>query len=232
MAPGAVYISGNDEGGARWIKRPQGCLTEVVRPAASRSGRGESMSHRASLPPSCGECGLALRWEQIPGGCPERWLAVCACGMPWAFLPGRPDYGPGRPADGGARRWPQPHRRVAAVDPGLPADLGLPVVAPLEACRARLPGLRAAREVRGLDEAAARPLRVLDPLPRLWPGDQRVRVCHEPRHERGATLGEPVEPAVCRSRAPAPGRLRRSLGRMRSQGPREFGRSCRRCRAS
>ena len=52
------------------------------------------MTKPASPPPSCRECGLALRWEQIAGDAPERWLAVCACGMPWAFFPGRPDHPP------------------------------------------------------------------------------------------------------------------------------------------
>ena len=49
------------------------------------------MSRRATAPTNCGACELPLRWEQIEdrrGG--ERWLAVCACGMPWVFFPGRP----------------------------------------------------------------------------------------------------------------------------------------------
>jgi hypothetical protein len=27
----------------------------------------------------------------------ERWLAICACGMPWVFFPGRPGYQPENP---------------------------------------------------------------------------------------------------------------------------------------
>jgi hypothetical protein len=66
-------------------------------------------------PPCCGECGLALRWERVAAAPDERWLAVCACGMPWAFLPGRPDHPPddplapalgvGRGSAGGSPPW-------------------------------------------------------------------------------------------------------------------------------
>lgn len=54
------------------------------------------MSRPAMAPANCGECELPLRWERIEAGlgCGERWLAVCACGMPWAFLPDRPDHEP------------------------------------------------------------------------------------------------------------------------------------------
>jgi hypothetical protein len=47
-------------------------------------------------PANCGECEVPLRWEQIEDrhGRDERWLAICACGMPWVFLPDRPDYEP------------------------------------------------------------------------------------------------------------------------------------------
>jgi hypothetical protein len=50
-------------------------------------------------PTNCGECELPLRWEQIEyrRGLGERWLAICACGMPSVFFPGRPDYEPGNP---------------------------------------------------------------------------------------------------------------------------------------
>jgi hypothetical protein len=48
---------------------------------------------QAAVPPShCGECELPLRWERIVDERGERWLALCACGMPWAFFPRRPDY--------------------------------------------------------------------------------------------------------------------------------------------
>jgi hypothetical protein len=47
--------------------------------------------------PKCGECKLPLRWERIEDDRDERWLAICACGMPWAFFPGRPDYEPENP---------------------------------------------------------------------------------------------------------------------------------------
>jgi hypothetical protein len=50
------------------------------------------VTHPASAPPSCGGCGLPLRWERVAGVGQERWLAVCVCGMPRAFLPGRPGY--------------------------------------------------------------------------------------------------------------------------------------------
>jgi hypothetical protein len=48
---------------------------------------------------NCGECGLPLRWEQIEDGrgLGERWLSICACGMPCVFFPGRPDYQPENP---------------------------------------------------------------------------------------------------------------------------------------
>jgi hypothetical protein len=72
-------------------------LTEVLQPAPSRPENGERVTHPATPPPGCGECGLALRWEQVAGGRPERWLAVCDCGMPWAFFPGRPDHAPDDP---------------------------------------------------------------------------------------------------------------------------------------
>ena len=52
------------------------------------------MTQRASPPSCCGECGVALRWERLGGAGAERWLAICACGMPWVFFPGRPDYQP------------------------------------------------------------------------------------------------------------------------------------------
>jgi hypothetical protein len=55
------------------------------------------VTQRASPPSCCGECGVALRWERLWGAGAERWLAVCACGMPWAFFPGRSDYVPGDP---------------------------------------------------------------------------------------------------------------------------------------
>jgi hypothetical protein len=47
-------------------------------------------------PSCCGECGRALRWERVAAR-DERWLAVCDCGMPSAFLPGRPDRAPADP---------------------------------------------------------------------------------------------------------------------------------------
>jgi hypothetical protein len=57
------------------------------------------MNPIAMAPTNCGECELPLRWEQIEDrrGRGERWLAVCVCGMPWAFFPGRPDYRPPNP---------------------------------------------------------------------------------------------------------------------------------------
>jgi hypothetical protein len=50
----------------------------------------------AMAPTNCEECELPLRWEQIEDrrGRGERWLAICACGMPWVFLPDSPDYEP------------------------------------------------------------------------------------------------------------------------------------------
>jgi Zn ribbon nucleic-acid-binding protein len=48
-------------------------------------------------PSKCGECELPLRWEQIPDERAERWLAVCACGRPWAYFPGRAGYQPEDP---------------------------------------------------------------------------------------------------------------------------------------
>jgi hypothetical protein len=64
------------------------------------------VTHTAT-PQCCGECGLALRWERVGAAPDERWLAVCACGMPWAFLPSRPNWTPDDPLaaalDGGRR---------------------------------------------------------------------------------------------------------------------------------
>ena len=50
-------------------------------------------------PTNCGECELPLRWERVEDrrDLGERWLAICACGMPWVFFPGRPDYQPRNP---------------------------------------------------------------------------------------------------------------------------------------
>jgi hypothetical protein len=198
--------------GARWREGPRRWPPEVARPARSRPGRGESVTHPASPPPICGECGLALRWEQIAADAPERWLAVCACGMPWAFFPRSPRPRAGRPARGGARRRPRERRRVAALDPALPADLGLPVVAPLAPRRGRLREVPAGRDVRGLDVAAPRPPRVLGAVPRLRPGDQRVPIDGERAAARGAGVGERVEPAVRRRRSAAPGSLLPATG--------------------
>lgn len=88
------------------------------------------MTHAASPPPCCGECGFALRWERVAGAGAgagqERWLAVCACGMPWAFLPGRPGYVPGDPlaeAFGAGRmnrHAPPPWIRLFQLTSGYP----------------------------------------------------------------------------------------------------------------
>jgi hypothetical protein len=59
--------------------------------------RNRGAGGRVTARTNCGACELPLRWEPIDdsrGG--ERWLAVCACGMPWVFFPGRPGH---RPAD-------------------------------------------------------------------------------------------------------------------------------------
>jgi hypothetical protein len=56
-----------------------------------------SVVPQAMPPPSCGVCELDLRWEQIEAERGERWLAVCDCGTPWAFFPGRPEYQPQNP---------------------------------------------------------------------------------------------------------------------------------------
>jgi hypothetical protein len=49
-------------------------------------------------PPSCcGVCEMDLEWEQVEAGSGERWLAVCGCGMPWAFFPTRPGHQPADP---------------------------------------------------------------------------------------------------------------------------------------
>lgn len=40
---------------------------------------------------------MDLEWEQVEAGRGERWLAVCGCGMPWAFFPARPEYRPDDP---------------------------------------------------------------------------------------------------------------------------------------
>ncbi len=55
------------------------------------------MSKPAMAPTKCGECELPLRWEQLDDRNGERWLAVCPCGMPWVFFPGRPGYRPRDP---------------------------------------------------------------------------------------------------------------------------------------
>jgi hypothetical protein len=56
------------------------------------------VSRPATARTNCGACELPLRWEPIEdrrGG--ERWLAVCSCGMPWVFFPGRPGLRPRDP---------------------------------------------------------------------------------------------------------------------------------------
>jgi hypothetical protein len=108
------------------MEREASALAAGGRAARSRPGRGESVRKPASPPPSCGGCGLALRWEQIAGDAPERWLAICSCGMPWAFLPGRPDHAPddaltaalgvGRRRAGGSPPW----IRVFQLSSGYP----------------------------------------------------------------------------------------------------------------
>jgi hypothetical protein len=55
------------------------------------------MTHPAFPPLSCRECDLPLRWEQIADQRGDRWFAICACAMPWAFLPVRPRYEPENP---------------------------------------------------------------------------------------------------------------------------------------
>jgi hypothetical protein len=84
------------------------------------------VTQRASPPSCCGECGVALRWERLGGAGAERWLAVCACGMPWAFFPGRSDYVPDAPlaeALGGSRmhrRSSPPWIRLFQLTSGFP----------------------------------------------------------------------------------------------------------------
>ena len=68
------------------------------------------MSRQATAPTKCGECELPLRWEQVDDRGGERWLAVCACGMPWVFFPGRPGYRPRDPL------------RVALLSEAAPAE--------------------------------------------------------------------------------------------------------------
>jgi hypothetical protein len=51
----------------------------------------------ADPPSCCGVCEMELEWEQVEAGRGERWLAVCGCGMPWAFFPTRPDHQPQDP---------------------------------------------------------------------------------------------------------------------------------------
>jgi hypothetical protein len=55
------------------------------------------VSRSGTAPTNCRECRLPLRWERIEDDGGERWLAVCACGMPWVFFPGRPQYRPRNP---------------------------------------------------------------------------------------------------------------------------------------
>lgn len=72
------------------------------------------MSRPATARTNCGACELPLRWEQIEDRNSERWLAVCACGMPYAFFPGRPGYQPRDPL------------REALLPPAAPARTAPP----------------------------------------------------------------------------------------------------------
>ena len=69
-------------------------LTFSLLTTISEPGGGQPVSRPATAPTKCGECELPLRWEQIDDGSGERWLAVCACGMPWVFFPGPTLCGP------------------------------------------------------------------------------------------------------------------------------------------
>ena len=55
----------------------------------------------ANPPSCCGVCEMDLEWEQVGAGRGERWLAVCGCGMPWAFFPTRPGHQPDDPLRAG-----------------------------------------------------------------------------------------------------------------------------------
>jgi hypothetical protein len=71
-------------------------LSFAILATISSTYKEHGISRPVMVPTHCGECGLPLRWEQIESsvGRAERWLAICACGMPWVFLPERPDYEP------------------------------------------------------------------------------------------------------------------------------------------
>lgn len=84
------------------------------------------MTDSHAPPSKCAECALPLRWERIEDERLERWLAVCACGMPWAFFPARPDCEPDNPlaaALAGATMLPEgspPWIRVFQLTSGYP----------------------------------------------------------------------------------------------------------------
>lgn len=84
------------------------------------------MVHPASPPPDCRECGRPLRWERVADEPEERWLSLCACGLPWAFLPGRPGHRTGDPraealgAAGAGSGGSPPWIRVFQLTSGYP----------------------------------------------------------------------------------------------------------------
>jgi hypothetical protein len=65
----------------------------------SRWEGDQQASQASTAPTNCAECQLPLRWEPIEDsrGGTERWVAVCACGMPWVFFPGRAGHHPADP---------------------------------------------------------------------------------------------------------------------------------------
>ena len=90
------------------------------------------------------------------------------------------------------------------LDPGLPDDLRLRLVAALAARAPRLPRLPTAGHLRGLDEAGRRAQRLLAALPRLRARHQRVPVAEEqlPASDSGG-------PQRCSGRRPGRTRPRR-----------------------
>jgi hypothetical protein len=60
-------------------------------------GEREEAVELVDPPSCCGVCEMDLEWEQVEAERGERWLAVCDCGIPWAFFPARPEYQPQDP---------------------------------------------------------------------------------------------------------------------------------------
>ena len=96
------YVGGRDrlhicQRARRGGSRTREGETIIRRTSLKRAGRKGRLDGSGSAALQCGECEGPLRWEHTADHPDERWLAICACGIPWAFFPGRPGHRPEDP---------------------------------------------------------------------------------------------------------------------------------------